>query len=554
MPPVLARGLASVLAALLLGALLLGAPVARAGSVAHGTAGFDRTLHGDVLVTGNTVTVCPPGNAARTCRAAERGEESGRPVDARRIWTDNDSDPTTFNSSTARLALPRGSEVVYAWLSWAGDNGAGGLVRRRFDDAGRGEQCGKLAQPPGSAETQAVRLGVGRERLLVRPERYQGTSSRPTWYSAGNDVTRAFAGVQGPVGVSVADVWTGEGRDCFGGWGLTVVWEEASAPVRRVVVRDVPGLAPPERSFEIAPDGLEVAEGPTRIGVTAYAGDAGADSFAVNGRPQADPRHPGRTENFFVANADGARMPDHVDNLSVDAKTITVGADVVRPGDGSIRIDVAGDGDAVLLRTLALSFPQAPPAPAAAPPAPRPQAPPPAPEPAPEPPPAPALPPAPEPPPPPQIPAPEPPTPAPAPAPPQAQPVPQPEPPPASTPRQIPLPGARPAAPAAPPVRTPAAVPEVRAVQVAPPVEAAPAQTTAPAAEATPEPAPPPAPRVAPDVPATRAPAPPPRVLAQPARSGPLASPARTAAVIGVLGVFVMTVSVGAFTAALRPR
>jgi len=44
------------------------------------------------------------------------------------------------------------------------------------------------------------------------------------------------------------------------------------------------------------------------------------------------------------------------------------------------------------------------------------------------------------------------------------------------------------------------------------------------------------------------------RAVARSAQVGPMATPARTAAVVAVLGVMVMTVSVGAFTAALRPR
>ncbi|WP_275895911.1 hypothetical protein [Amycolatopsis ruanii] len=36
--------------------------------------------------------------------------------------------------------------------------------------------------------------------------------------------------------------------------------------------------------------------------------------------------------------------------------------------------------------------------------------------------------------------------------------------------------------------------------------------------------------------------------------TGPLAAPARTAAVIAVLGVLVMTVTVGALSGAVRPR
>jgi hypothetical protein len=46
-----------------------------------------------------------------------------------------------------------------------------------------------------------------------------------------------------------------------------------------------------------------------------------------------------------------------------------------------------------------------------------------------------------------------------------------------------------------------------------------------------------------------------PRPAAAPAqRVGPLVAPVRTAALVAVLGVFVMTVSVGALSAAIRIR
>jgi hypothetical protein len=46
----------------------------------------------------------------------------------------------------------------------------------------------------------------------------------------------------------------------------------------------------------------------------------------------------------------------------------------------------------------------------------------------------------------------------------------------------------------------------------------------------------------------------PPRNSAHERRDGPLAAPARTAALVAVLGVFVMTVSVGALSAVVRIR
>jgi hypothetical protein len=111
--------------------------------------------------------------------------------------------------------------------------------------------------------------------------------------------------------------------------------------------------------------------------------------------------------------------------------------------------------------------------------------------------------------------------PAPAPAPAQA-PAPIPAPVQAPAPAQ---PGRQPAAPAAP--RAPA-------------VEASRAASAAPAAPTT-SPAPRPAVQRRPSVRPVR-------------QEGPLSAPGRTAAIVAVLGVFVMTVSVGAISAAVRVR
>lgn len=104
-------------------------------------------------------------------------------------------------------------------------------------------------------------------------------------------------------------------------------------------------------------------------------------------------------------------------------------------------------------------------------------------------------------------------------------------------------------APQPPPRPRPAPAPPAPAVRP-PKAEPAPAPVPGPA----PAPQPPAAPGPPPPPPAPPPPAPPPppqRVLAE---AGPLTSPVRTAAIVAVLGVFVLTVSVGALSRAVRVR
>lgn len=316
---------------------------------------YDRTLHGDFVTVGNTVTGCPP--SASHCRAAESGDVShgdGLNNDHSMRWVDVDDNPATYNSSTATAPVPDGGTAVHASLTWAGNLRAG--------SAG---SCGKSARwPVGTPQEQAVSLTLNGTHTRIGPDRFtirEDTSSyhgKDRWYSATADVTAEVTGGSGPITATVGDIWTGQGYNCFGGWSLTIVWEGQDEPLKRIVL--VTGHARVESAWggvAVRPHGLRTAGGTTRIGVSAFEGDLGlaGDALVVNGVPQ---RGPGKEVNFFVANAAGAVEPRHRNNMSVDARTLTVGPEVVGPGTGTVTVDITTTRDAVLLAGIALSLPQ----------------------------------------------------------------------------------------------------------------------------------------------------------------------------------------------------
>jgi len=98
---------------------------------------FRDAVYGDFRLVGNGVLRCPKpgedtggGHSAEDCHAAthstgpdtfldDRGHNNGY----RMYLADEDSDPATFDSSSARLTIPAGATVRYAQLNWGGHTG-----------------------------------------------------------------------------------------------------------------------------------------------------------------------------------------------------------------------------------------------------------------------------------------------------------------------------------------------------------------------------------------------------------------------------------------------
>ncbi|CAM3484409.1 DUF11 domain-containing protein [Kibdelosporangium persicum] len=339
--------------------LFLSAPVTSAAASPVLPVNFDQTVYGDFVVIGNTVTACPshPGHhPVKACHDAQNqigtgpsAQNNGHPM----TWADVDADPATYNSSSARLTIPPGARIAYAKLTWAGNTGGPATV-----PCGRGP-----ARPPGSPKQQQVSLKVNDRGGLVAPERYTEdapedlTPTNHQFYSAYADVTGQFRGITGSSVVTVGNVWTPQGFDCFGGWSLTGVWTFDSphreAPGRKQITvfdahtRVLTGKARAEARMP----SIRSAGGLTRVGVTGFEGDwaVSGDRFLVNGRDA------GRSGNFFVSGANGPLDPAKANNMSVDARTVDLENGLPAAGDTGADLAFTSSQDAYLVANVVAS-------------------------------------------------------------------------------------------------------------------------------------------------------------------------------------------------------
>nr|CEL15851.1 hypothetical protein [Kibdelosporangium sp. MJ126-NF4]CTQ93776.1 hypothetical protein [Kibdelosporangium sp. MJ126-NF4] len=339
---------------MLVGLMLLAglAGGARAAEAQPFTQAYTKILNGDFLSVGSGSLRCPvaadnapttgEGNTPQACAdAANRGNDRVNDNFFMQ-WSDVDSDPATYNSSTATPRLPAGAKVEYARLSWGGNTGV-------FADSTvkmcQSREADTPAILPSGGPNQPVRLTVGATTADVTPTTFR-TDAPGTFrgssqlYSASADVTAAFATNTGPV--TVANVWTPRGFGCTGGWSLLLVHSEPGAAKRQVLVYD--GHVRQNTGDEtttLQVNGFRAATAEARIGLTAYEGDwgLGGDRFLVNGTSQGD--------NFFVSQAEGSP-----NNFSVDTRTISAPVPV---GATTLDLAFATTGDSYLVQSVVVS-------------------------------------------------------------------------------------------------------------------------------------------------------------------------------------------------------
>lgn len=347
------------------------------------TLSYDKVVYGDFTVVGNGVLRCPKvgefSASAATAAKCLAAQLQGTTLDGNNNYTmvntDIDSDPATFNSSSARLTLPPGSTVDFARLNWAGDTG-------RYNNNGTLEaakSCGSGSstsntQPAGSALTQKPRLKVGTAAsaditpAAITSDGASTTKGAEEFYSGYADVTSAFtnAPTGAPLDITVGNVWTVNGQNCFGGWSLALVWKfpqvtEPYAPSKKTVfmfdghVRQ--SANDPQLDTTIS--GFRAISSTSRIGLTAYEGDRHltGDQLLINDTAADETSGSGSSTNYFVSHADGQLNPDGVtnfNNFNVDAKTST--SNLIKSGSTSAKISLKTSGDAYLLQNLVVSL------------------------------------------------------------------------------------------------------------------------------------------------------------------------------------------------------
>ena len=260
------------------------APASAAGTRAFGTPIFTANTTGDIVIRGNTLMTCPAGSKAMsntgvvgttTCESVQTAAASGGNNYFLMSYVDVDSDSSTFNSSSAQVAIPTGATVLYAGLSWAANTGPGSL------SGTGGPWLVGVAAPDPSLKTQASFMAPGASSYsTVTSTQDDGATN----YQEYVDVTATVAAA-GSGTYTMANVQAGTGGNSYAGWSLTIAYSESTLPYRNLVVwtgydtvSDTHPVAINVSGFLTPVTGHVV----TRVGVVSYEGDYGSGEDAIS--------------------------------------------------------------------------------------------------------------------------------------------------------------------------------------------------------------------------------------------------------------------------------
>lgn len=289
-------------AGLLALALALVAPRAHAQVVRAFTPRFSVNQPGDITLIGNTIMSCSAGGTCTNGRNGTGGSINNNNFTM--AYVDVDADGTTFSSSSATLALPVGATVTWAGLYWGGST-----------NNGQRNTCRLLTPAAGYTNLTASRLDASGQA-------YRGFV----------DVT-ALVRTGGAGLYRVANARSTPGNtNVHGGWGMVVVYADASQSPRNLVVFDGYALVSGTTTVNMTVNGFVTPPAGavnSRLGVIAYEGDLGftGDSFRLNGTALADALNP--ANNFFNSSITqlgtrfSAKNPDYTNQLGFDCDLVS---------------------------------------------------------------------------------------------------------------------------------------------------------------------------------------------------------------------------------------
>jgi len=318
---------AALLAAL---AGLLGLATAAAAAERNFTLRYSTNVNGQITMAANVMMQCPTDTVDPLmnsgCLAARDGTGSRNNNSFDMRWLDVDSDPSTFTSSSAQLAMPAGSRVLFAGLYWTGLNKKGEAI------SGANGFKAVPQNPPNAAAIGTVKIKA------------PGDAAYSTVTALGDDVNTAAIAVGGGYGAfadvttlvksagagtyTVADVQTGTGGNAYAGWSLVVAYSNPAEPLRNLSVFDGLRVVSGTQQLDIPLSGFKTPTTGavnTTVGVVAAEGDAGAtgDYLTVNDNRLTDAVHPSNnTENSTIANRGAyvtTKTPDWRNNLGYDS-------------------------------------------------------------------------------------------------------------------------------------------------------------------------------------------------------------------------------------------
>ena len=301
---------------------------ARADTVSPFTPAFSTQDNGAIALIGNSQMTCPEAVAGCTAARAGTGTTSGlNNNNWSMAFIDADSDSTTTNSTSADLALPAGSTVLYALLVWGG--------RKTSPSA----PITKVAFKP-SGGAYSTLTGTTSESTIGVPP-YQGFI----------DVTaQVLAAGNGTYWV--ANISASQGSDRYAGWSLAVAYRNPAAPLRDLEVfrgfAEV-NTSAPNNTVNIPIGGfLTPAGGPVNasIGFVTWEGDKGStgDAVKLNGTTLSAATNP--ATNFFNSSISDAgtpittRSPNYPNNFGVDVTRVSANG-VLPNGSRSTTVDLS---------------------------------------------------------------------------------------------------------------------------------------------------------------------------------------------------------------------
>ncbi len=305
---------------------------------------FSTNDTGSIKGIANTLMTCPSSDndcsrAQNVSPTTSGGQDHNNYFDM--TYVDVDSDSSTFNSSTANLSVPAGSDILFAGLYWGGDRSGSGS-RAAPDPASRNKVKFKL---PGSG----IYLNLTADQL-------DDSSDDQYRYQAFKDVTSLVAPLAGSGSgtYAAANVQAGKGSDHYAGWSLVVVYRNTTEPARNLTVFDglktIRANSPPT---DIPFSGfLTPPAGPveTDIGFLAWEGDQTlvGDSTSLNGHTLSDAQHP--ATNFFDSRIshNGVlytdRNPAYPNALGIDAAWTSANGMVPNNAtSATLRVTTSGD-------------------------------------------------------------------------------------------------------------------------------------------------------------------------------------------------------------------
>ncbi len=269
---------------------------------------FTTNATGDIAMVGNTLMTAPSSDPAAVNAQNGVGSKVNN-NDFNMVFVDADSDPTTFDSSTATLSLPAGSTVLFAGLYWGGRNPNTSL-----------ENQVKFSSPTSGGYVSITGNVIGTSN----------TTQGFDYESFANVTSRVVAAGNGTY--ATANVQATPGNNVYAGWAMVVAYQAPGLPARNLTVFD--GYA----SINVGDSAVSGSIGGfvtppvgavnAKVGVVAFEGDRGfsGDSMSLDGTALGDTLNP--SSNFFnstISNlgvAVTSKSPNYSNQLGFDAKIV----------------------------------------------------------------------------------------------------------------------------------------------------------------------------------------------------------------------------------------